>query len=57
MVVVNDGSTDDGATERVALSFGERIRYVRKENGGVASALNRGIAEARGDYVSWLSHD
>lgn len=57
VLVVNDGSTDDGATEQVALSFGERIRYFRKENGGVASALNCGIQEMRGDYFSWLSHD
>ncbi|WCB46370.1 glycosyltransferase [Nitratidesulfovibrio vulgaris] len=57
VVVVNDGSTDNGATEAVARSFGQRIRYVRKDNGGVASALNRGIAEAQGHYISWLSHD
>jgi glycosyltransferase involved in cell wall biosynthesis len=57
VVVVNDGSTDDGATDRVARTFLPRIRYFSQPNGGVASALNRGIAEARGDYVSWLSHD
>ena len=48
IVVVNDGSNDDGATERVALSYGKRIRYFFKSNGGVASALNRAISEARG---------
>lgn len=57
VLVVNDGSTDDGATERIALSYGDRIRYFRKENGGVASALNLGIREMRGEYFSWLSHD
>lgn len=57
IIVVNDGSKDDGATERVALSYGEKIRYIEKENGGVSSALNRGIAEMRGEYFSWLSHD
>lgn len=57
VVVVNDGSTDDGATARVARSFGDRIRYCEKENGGVASALNHGLEQARGDYISWLSHD
>lgn len=56
-IVVNDGSTDDGATERIALSFGDRIRYFSKENGGVASALNLGIQKMRGDYFCWLSHD
>lgn len=33
IIVVNDGSRDDGATERVALSYGERIRYFNKSNG------------------------
>jgi glycosyltransferase involved in cell wall biosynthesis len=57
VVVVNDGSSDDGRTEQVALSYGDRIRYYKKENGGVASALNYGIEKMTGDYFSWLSHD
>lgn len=57
VIVVNDGSTDDGATERIALSYGDRIRYFHKENGKVASALNLGIREMTGEYFSWLSHD
>lgn len=57
VLVVNDGSNDDGKTERVAQAYGEKIRYCCKENGGVASALNRAIVEMTGDYFSWLSHD
>ncbi len=57
VIVVNDGSSDGGATERIALSFGSRIRYFSKENGGVASALNAGIRLMSGEYFSWLSHD
>jgi glycosyltransferase involved in cell wall biosynthesis len=57
VVVVNDGSMDDGKTERIALSYGTRIRYFSKSNGGVASALNFAIGQMRGDYFSWLSHD
>ncbi len=57
VLVINDGSDDNGATERIALSYGERIRYFAKANGGVASALNLGIQEMRGEYFSWLSHD
>jgi len=57
VLVVNDGSDDDGRTEAVALTYGDRIRYLRKENGGVASALNLGLREMRGEYFSWLSHD
>jgi glycosyltransferase involved in cell wall biosynthesis len=57
VIVVNDGSTDDGATRDIALSFGAAIRYLEKNNGGTATALNTGIRHARGDYISWLSHD
>lgn len=57
VLVINDGSADGGATESIALSYGDRIRYFHKENGGVASALNLGIKEMRGDFFSWLSHD
>ena len=57
IIVVNDGSNDDGATEQIALSYGDKIRYFSKENGGVSTALNMGIANMRGEYFSWLSHD
>lgn len=57
IIVVNDGSKDDGATERIALSYGEKIRYFSKENGGSSSALNLGIANMTGEWFSWLSHD
>jgi len=57
VIVVNDGSTDTGATEKIAQSFGNKIRYFHKKNGGVASALNFGIQKMTGSYFSWLSHD
>lgn len=57
VLVVNDGSRDDGATQRVALGYGSRIRYFSQPNGGVSTALNTGIREMRGEYFSWLSHD
>lgn len=57
IIVVNDGSNDAGATENVAKSFGNQIRYFSKPNGGVSSALNFGIQNMRGEFVSWLSHD
>ena len=57
VIVVNDGSNDGGATEEIALSYGERIRYFKKENGGVATALNLGIGKMRGEYFSWLCPD
>lgn len=57
ILVVNDGSKDGGKTEQIALSYGDRIRYFSKENGGVATALNLGIEQMCGDFFSWLSHD
>ncbi|WP_051340770.1 glycosyltransferase [Azospirillum halopraeferens] len=57
VIVVDDGSIDDGMTAEVARGFSDQIRYVRQDNGGVASALNRGIAEMRGELFCWLSHD
>ena len=57
IIVVNDGSTDNGATEKVALSYGDKICYYNKPNGGVSSALNYGIEKMTGEYFSWLSHD
>jgi hypothetical protein len=55
IVVVDDGSTDE--TWAVIQSYGSSLRSIRKENGGVASALNCGIQQAKGDYIAWLSHD
>ncbi len=57
VLVVDDGSDDDGHTERVCRAFGSRIRYLRRENGGVGAALNTGIAAMTGRYLTWLSHD
>lgn len=57
VLVVNDGSNDNGLTEAIATSYGNLISYYKKENGGVASALNYGIEKMQGDYFSWLSHD
>ena len=57
IIVVNDGSTDNGETERIALSYGDKIKYYKKENGGCASALNYGISKMNGEWFSWLSHD
>ena len=57
ILVINDGSNDKGKTEKIAKSYGDKIRYYYKENGGVSSALNFGISKMTGDYFSWLSHD
>ncbi|CAI8947638.1 teichuronic acid biosynthesis glycosyltransferase TuaG [Priestia megaterium] len=54
IIVVNDGSTQ--YVEKI-IPYLDRIKYIQKENGGTASALNRGIEHATGDYFCWLSSD
>ena len=56
-IVVDDGSTDD--TETVVLSLGDsRIRYCRQpENRGPAAARNRGMREAKGEFIAFLDSD
>lgn len=50
---------DDGSTEHTSLlaPYKNQIRYLHKSNGGTASALNMGIRNAEGPYISWLSSD
>lgn len=55
VIVVDDGSTD--ATAKVLAPFGDRIRYVRQENRGLAGARNRGILESRGEFLAFLDSD
>lgn len=57
IIVVNDGSPDNGKTRKIVQSYGDKIRYFEKENGGVSTALNYGIAKMKGEWFSWLSHD
>lgn len=54
IIVVNDGSTE---FEKKIDPYLERIRYIKKGNGGTATALNLGIRNATGDYFTWLSSD
>jgi len=55
VILVDDGSTDD-TVERIE-PFRSRIRYFHQPNGGLASARNAGLAQARGDYIALLDAD
>lgn len=55
VIVCDDGSTD--GTQAALAPFRERIVYLRKENGGSASALNRAATAASGDFLVILDSD
>ena len=55
VIVVDDGSSD-GSGDRVRKDF-PRVRYFRQPNRGVSSARNRGIVEARSEWLAFLDSD
>ena len=57
VIVVNDGSPDDTAERLRPLAETGRIRYFEQPNGGQANARNRGLAEARGEFIAYLDDD
>ncbi|MFL6353134.1 MAG: glycosyltransferase family 2 protein [Bryobacteraceae bacterium] len=57
IIVVNDGSPDSDDLESVLEPYGNRIVYLKQENGGVSSARNAGIRAARGEWLAFLDGD
>ncbi len=57
VIVVDDGSRDAATVRAVVESFAPMARLLRIGNAGEAGAVNRGIAEARGEFVGILSDD
>jgi glycosyltransferase involved in cell wall biosynthesis len=53
-IVVDDGSTDGS---RDILRKARGIKLIEQENRGLASALNRGLLSARGEWIGWLNAD
>lgn len=57
-LIVDDGSTDN--TKEVAARFckiDKRVKYIYKENGGLSSARNKGLEEAKGEFIQFLDSD
>ncbi len=55
VIVVDDGSTDN--TREAVEKFGDPVKYVYQNNGGVASASNAGFRSSTGEYVGLLGDD
>jgi glycosyltransferase involved in cell wall biosynthesis len=57
LLIVDDGSTDGTEEFCRAYSADQRVRYIKKTNGGIASARNAGIREARAELICFLDDD
>lgn len=59
IVLVDDGSIDNSAVvcKDYVKKYPENIIYIKKKNGGAASARNEGIKVARGQYINFLDSD
>lgn len=55
VIVVDDGSSDDGAA--LVARHRPEVRLIRQANAGEAAARNRGVREARADYLAFLDQD
>jgi glycosyltransferase involved in cell wall biosynthesis len=58
IIIINDGSDDN--TEEIALNYcskDSRVKYIKKENRGLASARNAGLKLCTGSYIQFLDAD
>lgn len=55
VIAVDDGSTD--GTPAILAGFGDAIRVIRRENGGLNAATDTGVAAARGELITFLDAD
>jgi glycosyltransferase involved in cell wall biosynthesis len=55
IIVVDDGSKDN--TKEIVKRYGEKIHYVYQNNAGVAVARNRGVYEAKYEWIAFLDSD
>ena len=58
VIIVDDGSTDDGAQVAREIARGDnRVCVLTKENGGQSSARNMGVRNSKSDLIAFLDQD
>lgn len=59
LILINDGSTDgtEAICRHYQKKFPDNIIYVKKDNGGVSSARNKGLRYVKGKYVNFFDGD
>lgn len=58
LLLINDGSTDGSSTIcQEYKNTDTRVRFFNKENGGVSSARNVGLCNARGEWITFIDSD
>ena len=54
-IIVNDGSMDN--TSAIVERYIDRVKLIKKENGGIISARKKGLLEAKGEYIFFVDGD
>ena len=59
IIIVNDGSKDNSEKiiEKYLKKYPEKIKYIKKNNGGLSSARNEGLKYASGEYIGFVDSD
>lgn len=55
IILISDGSTDK--TDAIGRSYSRQIRFFRRDHAGVSAARNFGLAQARGEYITFVDSD
>lgn len=57
IIIVDDGSTDNTEEMMAVYSDNEKVNYIKTENRGQPKAKNRGVKEAKGDFIGFCDAD
>ena len=59
IIIVNDGSKDNSEKiiKKYLKKYPEKIKYIKKANGGLSSARNEGLKYASGEYIGFVDSD